>query len=137
MLKMADEETGGGVVNTEEKQGNPGNSAPVAAGQPPAASEGDGERKDKPAEGSWSAPILSLARKATESISSVNSSGSAWRSSQSPTSPKTEPDTPTPGTEPPHSPTPGTEPSAAHSLSHLQLFPAGESTKCPKAAYVS
>ncbi|KAG9272272.1 RUN and FYVE domain-containing protein 1 [Astyanax mexicanus] len=80
MRKMADGDPDSAVVNSAVKEADPD---PAPAEPESAAVEGDGERRDKAADGSWSAPILSLARKATETLSGVNSYGSGWRRSGS------------------------------------------------------
>uniref|UniRef100_A0A8B9HX81 RUN and FYVE domain containing 1 n=1 Tax=Astyanax mexicanus TaxID=7994 RepID=A0A8B9HX81_ASTMX len=77
---MADGDPDSAVVNSAVKEADPD---PAPAEPESAAVEGDGERRDKAADGSWSAPILSLARKATETLSGVNSYGSGWRRSGS------------------------------------------------------
>ncbi|XP_062856638.1 RUN and FYVE domain-containing protein 1 [Trichomycterus rosablanca] len=65
---MADEDQNTEVQNNEEKGEN---SAVTAAEPSHEPNQNHGEQKEKPAESSWSAPILSLARKATETISSA------------------------------------------------------------------
>ncbi|KAF4094143.1 hypothetical protein AMELA_G00009810 [Ameiurus melas] len=65
---MADGDPNREVQNNVVKDGNADTTAVEHASL---ASETDGERKDKAAESSWSAPILSFARKASETISSA------------------------------------------------------------------
>lgn len=65
---MADGELNSEVQNNAVKDETP---VSTAVEHDSEASEADGERKDKTIESSWSAPILSFARKASETISSA------------------------------------------------------------------
>ncbi|XP_060783236.1 RUN and FYVE domain-containing protein 1 [Neoarius graeffei] len=65
---MAD---GGPNSEVQNKAGEDEKAGRTAVEQDGVESEPDGERKEKAGESSWSAPILSLARKASESISSA------------------------------------------------------------------
>lgn len=64
---MADEDPNSEVENKPVKDDN----AATVSEQDSVAGETDGERNDKAGESSWSAPILSFARKASETISSA------------------------------------------------------------------
>lgn len=68
---MADEEPNTKVVSEDSsaKEEGPETTAP---GQDEVANGTDDLRKDKPVDSSWSAPIFSFARKASETLSSVN-----------------------------------------------------------------
>lgn len=78
---MADEDLNTKVLSED----SPAKEGPetTGPGQDEVANGTDEVRKDKPADSSWSAPILSFARKATETLSSVNnySSGSQQHTS--------------------------------------------------------
>ncbi|KAK3535630.1 hypothetical protein QTP70_018444 [Hemibagrus guttatus] len=65
---MADEDPNSEVQNNAVKDEKTGT---TSVEQDSLASEPDGERKDKPVDSSWSGPILSFARKASETISSA------------------------------------------------------------------
>ncbi|KAG7328861.1 hypothetical protein KOW79_007035 [Hemibagrus wyckioides] len=65
---MADEDPNREVQNNAVKDEETGT---TSAEQDSMASEAHGERKDKTVDSSWSAPILSFARKASETISSA------------------------------------------------------------------
>ncbi|XP_026872498.2 RUN and FYVE domain-containing protein 1 isoform X2 [Electrophorus electricus] len=69
---MADEDTNKKVHNNDIKNEEP---LTTADENHAVAYENYGEHKQKPVDSSWSAPILSLARKATETISNVNTTG--------------------------------------------------------------
>lgn len=66
---MADEDANTKVLSEDSPSRVP---ETTEHGQDEVANGTDEVRKDKPADSSWSAPILSFARKATETLSSVN-----------------------------------------------------------------
>ncbi|XP_056625204.1 RUN and FYVE domain-containing protein 1 isoform X2 [Triplophysa dalaica] len=66
---MADEDANTKVLGEDSPAKVP---ETTAHGQDEVANGTDEVRRDKPADSSWSAPILSFARKATETLSSVN-----------------------------------------------------------------
>ncbi|XP_076878059.1 RUN and FYVE domain-containing protein 1 [Brachyhypopomus gauderio] len=69
---MADENPNKKVHSNDIKNEEPVSTAVV---NDAVENDNNGEQKERPLDSSWSAPILSLARKATESISSVHSPG--------------------------------------------------------------